>query len=65
MQLLSGLCGLGKLGRYVPLPVIAGSPAGIGVIILIGQLPRAFGLAPPAESHVIDVFNHIKNIFTK
>jgi carbonic anhydrase len=60
MQLLSGMIGLGKLGRYVPIPVIAGFTAGIGVIILIGQLPRAFGLLPPAESNTIDVFIHIK-----
>ncbi|HVY53376.1 MAG TPA: bifunctional SulP family inorganic anion transporter/carbonic anhydrase, partial [Gammaproteobacteria bacterium] len=60
MQLISGILGLGRLGRYVPMPVISGFTAGIGVIILIGQLPRAFGLMPPAESHVIDIFNHIK-----
>lgn len=63
MQLLSGVLGLGKLARYVPLPVISGFTAGIGVIILIGQLPRAFGLMPPAESHIIDIFNHIKEYF--
>lgn len=63
MQLISGICGLGKLSRYVPLPVIAGFTAGIGVIILIGQLPRAFGLAPPPESHIFDVFSHIKEYF--
>ena len=60
MQLLSGIFGLGKLGRYVPLPVIAGFTAGIGVIILISQLPRAFGLLPPPESHTLDVFYHLK-----
>ncbi|MBA3662101.1 MAG: bifunctional SulP family inorganic anion transporter/carbonic anhydrase [Gammaproteobacteria bacterium] len=59
LQLLSGICGLGKFGRYVPLPIIAGFTAGIGVIILIGQLPRAFGLAPPEESHIFDVFTHL------
>src|SRR3990167_8864694 len=63
MQFISGVLGLGKLARYVPLPVIAGFTAGIGVIILIGQLPRAFGLMPPAESHVFDVFMHIKEYF--
>lgn len=63
MQLLSGIFGFGKLGRYVPLPVIAGFTAGIGVIILIGQLPRAFGLAPPAESHIFDVLLHLKEYF--
>ena len=63
MQLVSGMAGLGKLARYVPLPVIAGFTAGIGVIILIGQLPRAFGLEPPATSHIIDVFNHLRQYF--
>ncbi|HVY53853.1 MAG TPA: bifunctional SulP family inorganic anion transporter/carbonic anhydrase [Gammaproteobacteria bacterium] len=60
MQFVSGLLGLGKLSRYVPMPVISGFTAGIGAIILIGQLPRAFGLMPPAQSHVLDVFNHIR-----
>lgn len=63
MQLVSGMIGLGRFARYVPMPVISGFTAGIGVIILIGQLPRAFGLMPPAESHVIDIFNHIKEYF--
>lgn len=59
MQLVSGILGIGKLSRYVPLPVIAGFTAGIGVIILIGQLPRAFGLLPPAESHIFYIFKHM------
>lgn len=63
MQLISGIMGLGQLSRYVPLPVIAGFTAGIGVIILIGQLPRAFGLEPPPESHIFDVFSHIQQYF--
>jgi carbonic anhydrase len=65
MQLLCGMFGLGKLGRYVPLPVIAGFTAGIGVIILIGQLPRAFGLQPPAESHAFSVLLHVKQYFSE
>ncbi|HVE43632.1 MAG TPA: bifunctional SulP family inorganic anion transporter/carbonic anhydrase [Gammaproteobacteria bacterium] len=59
MQLLSGMLGFGKIARYVPLPVIAGFTAGIGVIIFIGQLPRVFGLAPPPESHIFAVVAHI------
>jgi len=65
MQLASGVTGLGKLARYVPLPVVAGFTAGIGAIILIGQIPRAFGLEPPAESHIIDVFNSLKLYFNE
>lgn len=63
MQVISGILGLGRLGRYVPLPVIAGFTAGIGVIILIGQLPRAFGLLPPSESQTINVLIHVKDYF--
>lgn len=63
MQLISGVIGLGRFARYVPLPVISGFTAGIGVIILIGQLPRAFGLLPPPEAHMINVFRHIKDYF--
>jgi carbonic anhydrase len=59
MQLLSGLTGLGRFARYIPLPVIAGFTAGIGAIILIGQLPRAFGLEPPPESHIFSVIQHL------
>jgi len=60
MQLLSGIFGLGKYARYIPLPVIAGFTAGIGAIIFIGQLPRAFGIEPPPESHVISVLQHLR-----
>lgn len=62
-QLLSGMLGFGKLARYVPIPVIAGFTAGIGVIIIIGQLPRAVGLNPPAESHVFSVLKHLAQYF--
>jgi carbonic anhydrase len=63
MQLISGILGWGKFARYVPLPVIAGFTAGIGAIIFIGQLPRAFGLEPPPESHIFSVLEHITEYF--
>jgi carbonic anhydrase len=59
LQLLTGVLQLGRFVRLVPLPVIEGFTAGIGAIILIGQLPRALGLPPPTESHVFDVVTHI------
>lgn len=62
LQLLTGIFCLGQLVRFVPLPVIAGFTAGIGAIILIGQLPRALGLAPPDESHVFDVITHVHDL---
>lgn len=59
LQLATGTVGLGRLIRLVPMPVIEGFTAGIGAIILIGQLPRMLGLRPPDESHVFDVILHI------
>jgi carbonic anhydrase len=59
LQVLTGVLGLGRLIRFVPVPVVAGFTAGIGAIILIGQLPRAFGLPPPDQNHVLDVLTHM------
>jgi carbonic anhydrase len=60
MQLLSGMLGLGRLSRLVPLPVVAGFTAGIGVIIIVGQLPRALGVPPQPEVSLLYIFSHIK-----
>jgi carbonic anhydrase len=62
LQVLTGVLGFGRSARLVPMPVIEGFTAGIGAIILVGQLPRALGLAPPDESHVIDVITHISEL---
>lgn len=62
LQLLTGLFGLGRIARLVPLPVIAGFTAGIGVVILVGQLPRVLGLPPPDQAHVVDVLTHIQEL---
>ncbi|MBI5516886.1 MAG: bifunctional SulP family inorganic anion transporter/carbonic anhydrase [Deltaproteobacteria bacterium] len=59
LQVLTGVLSLGRLIRYVPVPVIEGFTAGIGAIILVGQLPRAFGLPPPDQSHIFGVLTHV------
>lgn len=63
MQLISGVFGIGKLAKFVPLPVIAGFTAGIGAIILIGQLPLVFGLPAPDQSHIFSVYEHMRDYF--
>lgn len=65
LQIFSGVFGLGTIMKYVPVPVIGGFTAGIGAIILVGQLPRAFDLPPPDQAHIIDVVVHIGNLFTE
>lgn len=59
MQFISGFFRLGRLSRFVPLPVIAAFTSGIGVIIIIGQLPRVFGLPQPDQSHIFNVISHL------
>lgn len=63
LQLIVGVLGLGRFIRLVPLPVVEGFTAGIGAIILIGQLPRALGLPAPPQAHVFDVVAHIGDLF--
>ena len=63
MQLLSGVFGIGRLARYVPLPVIAGFTAGIGVIIIMEQLPRAIGLLPAPESDKFRVLLNFRDYY--
>lgn len=53
-QILFGIFRLGKVVKYIPLPVISGFTSGIGIIILIGQLSNVFGLVLPAREHVWD-----------
>lgn len=59
LQVVTGVLGLGSLLRLVPLGVIHGFTAGIGVLLLVGQLPRALGLSAPDESHVVDALVHV------
>ncbi len=62
LQLLTGVFGFGRIVRLVPLPVVQGFTAGIGAIILIGQMPRALGLPAPEANHVFDVVTHIADL---
>jgi carbonic anhydrase len=62
LQLLTGVLKLGRLVRLVPAAVVEGFTAGIGIILIIGQLPSVLGLPPPPESHVFDVITHIGSL---
>jgi carbonic anhydrase len=62
LQLATGALGLGRFIKLVPMPVVEGFTAGIGAIILVGQLPRALGLPPPPQSAVLEVITHLKDV---
>lgn len=63
LQVLTGALGLARIARLVPLPVVLGFTAGIGAVIIVGQLPRALGLPAPDQAHVVDVLVHIGQLF--
>jgi sulfate permease, SulP family len=43
-QILYGVIGWGRLIKFVPYPVVSGYLSGVGVLIVIGQLPKLFAL---------------------
>lgn len=44
LQLLYGFLGGGRLIKYIPYPVVSGYLSGVGVIIILSQLPKLLGL---------------------
>lgn len=44
LQCLFGLCGLGRLIKYMPYPVVSGYLSGVGLIIILSQIPKLLGM---------------------
>ncbi|HXZ26859.1 MAG TPA: SulP family inorganic anion transporter [Terriglobales bacterium] len=42
-QIGFGMAGLGKLIKYMPYPVVSGYLSGVGLIIILGQVPKFLG----------------------
>jgi carbonic anhydrase len=59
LQVLSGVFKLGRLVQFVPQPVIAGFTAGVGGVMLIGQLPRVLGIAGPSSPGILEMGSHV------
>jgi len=64
LQFLFGAIRLGRLVKFIPLPVVSGFTAGIGVLILVGQIPNLLGLElTPHEfilENLLQIFEHIE-----
>lgn len=52
IQIGFGLLKVGKVVKYLPMPLISGFTAGIGAIIFIGQIGNALGLKLAPQEHV-------------
>jgi SulP family sulfate permease len=49
LQIAFGLIGLGRLIKYMPFPVVSGYLSGVGLIIIISQVPKFLGV--PKGTH--------------
>lgn len=59
LQIIFGLIKIGKVVKYMPIPVITGFTAGIGGIILIGQFSNFFGLNLSSKTSIIETLKDI------
>ncbi len=49
LQVGFGLVGLGRLIKYMPFPVVSGYLSGVGIIIIVSQVPKLLGV--PGGTH--------------
>ena len=52
LQVVFGLLRLGRLIKYMPYPVVSGYLSGVGLIVIISQIPKLLGV--PKELHFWD-----------
>ena len=55
-QILFGAVGLGRLIKYMPYPVVSGYLSGVGLIIILSQLPKVLGA--PGGTHAWEAVRH-------
>ncbi|MET0404140.1 MAG: SulP family inorganic anion transporter, partial [Cystobacter sp.] len=65
LQVITGMLGLGRIIRLVPMPVVSGFTAGLGAVLFLWQLPRALGLPPPDQNHTFDVLVHLGQLMNQ
>lgn len=49
VQIALGLVGLGRLIKYMPYPVVSGFQSGVGLIIIVSQIPKFLGVRDGTE----------------
>jgi len=55
IQILLGLLRIGRLIKYMPYPVVSGYLSGVGLIIIITQIPKALGVP---SKHLVEAVRH-------
>jgi len=59
---LFGVLKLGKYIAYIPTPVISGFMSGIGIIIIISQLPKVFNYRGPMEKGALGTLKAVPDM---
>ena len=60
--ILAGIFRLGFLANFISVPVLAGFKAGIGVVILVGQIGKALGFSVPKGGFVKTLVGTIQSM---
>lgn len=55
LQFLYGVVGAGSVIKFIPYPVVAGYLSGVGLLIIIGQVPKFLGM--PKGTHFFDALS--------
>ncbi|MEN9946729.1 MAG: hypothetical protein RLZZ293_1115 [Pseudomonadota bacterium] len=58
LQIMFGLFKLGRIAKYIPLPLVLAFTAGIGFLLFFDQLPQAFQLSHQHDNTITQTFNH-------
>lgn len=64
MVVTAALAGFGRAVTYIPWPVVEGLTAGIGVVIILQQLPLVLGVKKPAGESTVIVAVDTLRLFT-
>ncbi|MDL2261256.1 SulP family inorganic anion transporter [Methanimicrococcus sp. OttesenSCG-928-J09] len=48
IQIALGIFQIGKIVKFIPLPLVSGFTAGLGLMIIVAQIPNALGIDIPA-----------------
>jgi sulfate permease, SulP family len=62
LLILAGIFRLGFLANFISVPVLAGFKAGIGLVILVGQLGKALGFSVTRGGFVVTVLATIQGV---
>ena len=65
LQIIFGLLKFGRVTKIVPLSLILAFTAGIGFLLLFGQLPRLFQVPATSNNPVLDVIEHWQEYITR